>query len=176
MLRVHCAVSETTHTDPKNPAAAGDSKNLRGILFHRVTAAIATGKRPVPFRTRKLSLSAPMVLHSTGCGRVGHRRTPVPKGDPHCGSPFVFSYAENVPAQRFSRTDTSCSPVRRRTEEQPENQGRGAFGRATGRGRARVRRGAQPCDGQRLRPSRSGVTRVLTNFPSSSSSASPTNR
>lgn len=33
-------------------------------LFHRVTAAIAAGKRPVPFRTRKLSLPAPMVLHS----------------------------------------------------------------------------------------------------------------
>lgn len=42
--------------------------------FHRVTAVIAAGKRPVPFRTRKLSLPAPMVLHSTGCGRVGHRR------------------------------------------------------------------------------------------------------
>ena len=26
------------------------------------------------FRTRKLSLSAPMVLHSGGCGRVGRRR------------------------------------------------------------------------------------------------------
>jgi hypothetical protein len=44
-------------------------------LFRRVTAAIAEGKRPVPFRTRKLSPPAPMVLHSTGCGRVGHRRT-----------------------------------------------------------------------------------------------------
>src|SRR5690606_18787474 len=33
------------------------------------------GKRPVPFRTRKLSPSAPMVLHSRGCGRVGRRRT-----------------------------------------------------------------------------------------------------
>jgi hypothetical protein len=29
----------------------------------RVTAVIAKGKRPVPFRTRKLSPSAPMVLH-----------------------------------------------------------------------------------------------------------------
>ena len=48
---------------------------LCGPLFHRVTAAIAAGKRPVPFRTRKLSLPAPMVLHSRGCGRVGHRRT-----------------------------------------------------------------------------------------------------
>src|SRR5947208_279054 len=36
---------------------------------------MAEGKRPVPSRTRKLSPPAPMVLHPTGCGRVGHRRT-----------------------------------------------------------------------------------------------------
>ena len=42
---------------------------------HRVTAAIATGKHPDPSRTRKLSQPAPMVLHPTGCGRVGRRRT-----------------------------------------------------------------------------------------------------
>src|SRR5688572_15442974 len=41
----------------------------------RVTAAIAEGKRPVTFRTRKLSLPAPMVLHWRRCGRVGRRRT-----------------------------------------------------------------------------------------------------
>ena len=45
------------------------------IYLHKVTAIIATGKRPVPFRTRKLSLSAPMVLHWLRCGRVGRRRT-----------------------------------------------------------------------------------------------------
>ena len=36
---------------------------------------MAKGKRPAPFRTRKLSLSAPMVLQVGTCGRVGHRRT-----------------------------------------------------------------------------------------------------
>src|SRR5437879_2604057 len=41
---------------------------------------MAEGKRPVPFRTRKLSPPAPMVLHSLGCGRVGRRRTSSPKG------------------------------------------------------------------------------------------------
>ena len=41
-----------------------------------VSAAIARGKRPVTFRTRKLRLSAPMVLQGGPCGRVGHRRTP----------------------------------------------------------------------------------------------------
>ena len=36
--------------------------------------SIAAGKRPVPFRTRKLSLHTLMVLHPGGCGRVSHRR------------------------------------------------------------------------------------------------------
>lgn len=44
---------------------------------NRVTAVIAWGKRPVPFRTRKLRPTAPMVLHPGGCGRVGHRRTTI---------------------------------------------------------------------------------------------------
>ena len=39
-----------------------------------LSVVFAMGSRPVPFRTRKLSLSAPMVLHSGGCGRVGRRR------------------------------------------------------------------------------------------------------
>src|SRR5699024_7576964 len=43
--------------------------------LNRVTAVIAQGKRPVPFRTRKLSPTAPMVLHWRRCGRVGRRRT-----------------------------------------------------------------------------------------------------
>src|ERR671925_72855 len=41
---------------------------------------MAEGKRPVPFRTRKLSPPAPMVLHPRGCGRVGHRRTQCEEG------------------------------------------------------------------------------------------------
>lgn len=35
---------------------------------------MAAGKRPVPFRTRKLSPPAPMVLPPGGGGRVGYRR------------------------------------------------------------------------------------------------------
>ena len=35
---------------------------------------MAAGKRPVPFRTRKLSPPAPMVLLPGGSGRVGYRR------------------------------------------------------------------------------------------------------
>ena len=39
---------------------------------------MARGKRPDPFRTRKLSLSAPMVLLRRRGGRVGRRRTTTP--------------------------------------------------------------------------------------------------
>src|SRR4029434_9377430 len=44
-------------------------------MLKAVSVVIAEGKRPVTFRTRKLSPPAPMVLHSGGCGRVGRRRT-----------------------------------------------------------------------------------------------------
>src|SRR3981189_3011879 len=67
MLRIHSTVLRH-HTTP-NYAVGGVG------WFRRVTVVIAPGKRPVPFRTRKLSLVAPMVLQSKGCGRVGHRRT-----------------------------------------------------------------------------------------------------
>ena len=40
-----------------------------------VSVAIARGKHPVPFRTRKLSLSTPMVLQAGACGRLCSRRT-----------------------------------------------------------------------------------------------------
>src|SRR5690606_13177961 len=53
----------------------------------RVTAAIAKGKRPVTFRTRKLSPSAPMVLHWRRCGRVGHRRTTIHKSPARATKP-----------------------------------------------------------------------------------------
>ena len=82
MLRVHCAVPEIRTGHPIS-------------YLHRVTAVIARGKRPVPFRTRKLSPSAPMVLHSPGCGRVGRRRTSFRKSHPYgvalsvCPAPFV---------------------------------------------------------------------------------------
>src|SRR6476619_3496188 len=43
---------------------------------------MARGKRPDTFRTRKLSLSAPMVLPRGRGGRVGRRRTTIPEGAP----------------------------------------------------------------------------------------------
>ena len=47
---------------------------MRVVVLLCLSVVLAAGSRPVPFRTRKLSLPAPMVLHPGGCGRVGHRR------------------------------------------------------------------------------------------------------
>ena len=54
--------------------------------LHRVSVAMAKGKHPVPFRTRKLSPSAPMVLRGGLRGRVGRRRTSFAEGRYHAGS------------------------------------------------------------------------------------------
>src|SRR5919107_2694481 len=51
---------------------------------------MAKGKHPAPFRTRKLSLSAPMVLHGGPCGRLGRRRTHTLQGWSHMTTPEVF--------------------------------------------------------------------------------------
>ena len=71
-VRVHYAVTDTTHPHCHNDIS---------ILIITITSTpkmcrwlIAAGKRPVPFRTRKLSPPAPMVLLPGGSGRVGYRR------------------------------------------------------------------------------------------------------
>jgi hypothetical protein len=73
MLRVHCAVPEVRSVPRTWPLSARGGV-ARGHL-HSVSAVIASGKRPVPFRTRKLSPIAPMVLRGGPRGRVGRRRT-----------------------------------------------------------------------------------------------------
>src|SRR5690606_25281228 len=55
---------------------------------NRVSVVIASGKRPVTFRTRKLRLTAPMVLRGGPRGRVGHRRTFFRKAPEHCSGAF----------------------------------------------------------------------------------------
>ena len=67
---------------------------------------MAKGKRPAPFRTRKLRPSAPMVLQVGTCGRVGHRRTfntPVGSSDPT--GVFLFALVRRAccPADAASR-------------------------------------------------------------------------
>ena len=62
VARVHYTVSDTTHTTRH--------KNASCVCRW----PIAAGKRPDPFRTRKLSLLTLMVLQPGGCGRVRNRR------------------------------------------------------------------------------------------------------
>ena len=57
----------------------------------RFPVVIGAGSHPFPFRTRKLSLSPPMVLHAQVCGRVGHCRESIASPhQPWCGL-FLFS-------------------------------------------------------------------------------------
>src|SRR3954462_3821193 len=75
---------------------------------HNVTAAIAAGKPPDPSRTRKLSQPAPMVLHPTGCGRVGRRRTILRKRG-HPGGPFS-AFLTLVPPHARPKSARLLSP------------------------------------------------------------------
>ncbi len=79
--RVWTSCNQTSHPPATRRKGTGN----------RVTAVIAWGKRPVPFRTRKLRPTAPMVLHPGGCGRVGHRRTTINVQAPtHMSGPEPF--------------------------------------------------------------------------------------
>jgi hypothetical protein len=92
MLRIHSTVLKH-HT----PLLFGGC-----WVFDSVSVVLASGKRPVPFRTRKLSLIAPMVLQPKGCGRVGHRRTYVelrvwPGRELRFSRPGPFLMPKNIP-------------------------------------------------------------------------------
>ena len=67
---------------------------------------IAAGKRPVPFRTRKLSPPAPMVLLPGGSGRVGYRR---PNNFTTLKHPGPTAW---LLLGVFPHTYTSCTPTR----------------------------------------------------------------
>src|SRR5690242_17911865 len=115
-------------------------------MLAAVTAVIAEGKRPVPFRTRKLSPPAPMVLHSGGCGRVGHRRTSstgsraIPNG---MALEPVLRSAGNNRARPANRAGANGADP---AAESPEGKGNGPTGErpalAEGRGRKAGRRTA----------------------------------
>ena len=79
---------------------------------------MAAGKRPVPFRTRKLSPPAPMVLPPGGSGRVGYRRPNnfTHRHPPHnrsCGGclPLCCMLAGIRIADNHSRTHHWCTPT-----------------------------------------------------------------
>ena len=82
----------------------------RPALQPRFSVVIAKRPHPFPFRTRKLSSSAPMVLHGRLCGRVGRRRILTPRALTYftsgpvsfpLHSPFPFP---PLPATRLTHT------------------------------------------------------------------------
>ena len=108
------AIQKTTNQPPVNSTQP-----------ENVAAVIAAGKRPAPSRTRKLSLPAPMVLHSTGCGRVGNRRTtnqtttPAPKRGPRHLSWCNYSravFSSSAMSVKTPSTPQDCSSRARCTE------------------------------------------------------------
>jgi hypothetical protein len=95
---------------------------------------MAKGKHPAPFRTRKLSPSAPMVLRGRPRGRVGRRRTYFHERPPSGG----------LSCCRASVTrDRGCEP-----ELEREGSGCGAEAASPGTGSvARRRSGRSPAAG-----------------------------
>ena len=114
----------TQHNHPPRPVRPGEgSKRYASAMRYpnptpahpgtapgpaRVAAATAAGTRPdlFPFRTRKLRLPAPMVLHPPGCGRVGHRRLHTTKGGARHGPPFLMP----TPHKHTGHTQTHRTP------------------------------------------------------------------
>src|SRR6201992_3223424 len=106
------------------------------VYLHRVSAVIAMGKHPVPFRTRKLSPSAPMVLRGGPRGRVGHRRTYCEEGR---------SRKVERPSSLFACTGQGWRLVK--VAEEPEhrtNDGGTPRGAGSGRGRPAAGRSSGP--------------------------------
>ena len=67
-----------------------------GSGYTKLAVVIVLGKRPATFRTRKLSPTTPMVLHPTGCGRVGNRRN--------------HTTNKGVGGRAFGRREHACVP------------------------------------------------------------------
>ena len=67
--------SQPTHTPPNTRGNVEKQIRLTNLRRSR-----RGGNARHPFRTRKLSPTAPMVLHLGGCGRVGHRRNTTTHG------------------------------------------------------------------------------------------------
>src|SRR4051794_27880714 len=113
-LRSLCGSRNTTGNNRIHPA--------QRVLLS-VSVVIAVGKHPVPFRTRKLSPPAPMVLHRRRCGRVGHRRTQTYTGKRRrthpqqgCGtSPLPFFHAQKQLPRRV-HDDGDAHQAAERTE------------------------------------------------------------
>jgi hypothetical protein len=90
---------------PTTQTPAGTRASVaRGMVNRRFAAAMAQGRRPDPFRTRKLRPGTAMVLHPEGCGRVARRRTQTSQGGDTTACPLPFSHTRTQPQTRPSHT------------------------------------------------------------------------
>ena len=115
-----------------------NGREVRYVKLHRVTVIMASGKRPAPFRTRKLSCSAPMVLQGGPCGRVGRRRTyKHPRGDQQWSTRGCFCVRRVLRPAWPPRQICGVSDERGPAGEGRNQPGRGSSGgrpRSAGRG------------------------------------------
>ena len=92
---------------PTTQTPAGTRASVaRGMVNRRFAAAMAQGRRPDPFRTRKLRPGTAMVLHPEGCGRVARRRTQTSQGGDTTACPLPFSHTRTQPQTRPSHAAT----------------------------------------------------------------------
>ena len=92
---------------PTTQTPAGTRASVaRGMVNRRFAAAMAQGRRPDPFRTRKLRPGTAMVLHPEGCGRVARRRTQTSQGGDTTACPLPFPHTRTQPQTRPSHPDT----------------------------------------------------------------------
>lgn len=82
---------------------------------------MAQGRRPDPFRTRKLRPGTAMVLHLEGCGRVARRRTQTSKGRGHHNVPPPFSHTRTQPHTRPGSTQTRAWNKRAKPGQPPRH-------------------------------------------------------
>src|SRR5690554_6815515 len=73
---------DSTDTHARNPAVLDRRPHTQSLVRSLRSAAMARGIHPIPFRTRKLSPAARMVLPGRPGGRVRRRRSPLPES-PH---------------------------------------------------------------------------------------------
>ena len=90
--------------EPREPPPAQAAGRIKQ---HSLAAAMARGRRPVPFRTWKLRPGTAMVLHPAGCGRVARRRINTYTGVPGIGNTPTprtpFSHTHKQTSNRLSR-------------------------------------------------------------------------
>jgi hypothetical protein len=96
---------------PGQRPATSARKRFLAEAGSRVSVAMARGKHLFPFRTEKLSPSAPMVLGGRPPGRVGRRRLCVQRAARE-GGPFFARHRSCVGALLGGRV-AACPPRRR---------------------------------------------------------------